>query len=204
MAECLKLADEIAGAAFLVDTSFVEVRAEVDETNVLVCEQVPHDNEHRAGDGDKGALVSPPSDESAIALAQERIGPRSRRRGLAKGSLQVRVALSRLTRTGRWAGLNRAGSELRPRIKVHGAQELGHVEADLGEDDLGSTWADAGDLVQPLHSAEASQITVAVVAVRFGNLLDELFDTGSQPIDLLTEHVDLIEEHACEFGMVRT
>ena len=40
------------------------------------------------------------------------------------------------------------------------------------------------------------------MAMRFGNLLDEFVDTGSQPIDLLAEHVDLIEEHACELGVV--
>jgi hypothetical protein len=85
---------------------------------------------------------------------------------------------------------------------VRGGRELGQVEADLGEDDLSSTRADAGDLVQPLESGGAALITAAVVAVRFGNLLDELVDTGSQPIDLFAEHVDLIEEHASEFGMV--
>ena len=46
----MKLANEISGAAFLVDASLVEVRTEVDEANVLVCKQVPDDNKHRAGD----------------------------------------------------------------------------------------------------------------------------------------------------------
>ncbi len=102
MAECLKLANEIAGAAFLVDTSFVKVRTEVDETNVLFCKQVPDDNEHRAGDGNEGTLMTPPSDEPAIALAEEGVGSRSRGGGFAKGPLQVGVTLPGSTRTGAW------------------------------------------------------------------------------------------------------
>ena len=66
-------------------------------------------------------------------------------------------------------------------------------------------WAARGptpDLVQPLEHGGASSSATGLMATRFGNLLEEFIDTGSQPIDLLAESVDLIEEHACELGVV--
>ena len=45
MTERRELADEVSGAAVLVDTSLVEVGAEVDEAGVRIVEQVPNDDE---------------------------------------------------------------------------------------------------------------------------------------------------------------
>ena len=57
---------------------------------------------------------------------------------------------------------------------MSGGREPGHVKVDLGEDELGGTWADAGDLVQPLEHGGASSGAAGVMAVRFGNLRDGL------------------------------
>jgi len=89
VAEGLELANEISRAALLVQSSFIEVRAEVNEAGVLICEEVPDDDEDGSGDRDKGTLMTPSPDEAAITLAKERIGPRSRCAGLAKGRVAV-------------------------------------------------------------------------------------------------------------------
>src|SRR5580658_264452 len=103
---------------------------------------------------------------------------------------------------GSWPRLDRARRELRPRHQVRSCRELGHVETDFGEDDLGGADADAGDLVQSFESGRSSPLAASAVTVCFGNLFDELVDTDSQPIDLLVERVDLVEEQARELGVM--
>ena len=45
-------------------------------------------------------------------------------------------------------GLDRARRELRPRGDIRGSRELGHVQVDFRDDDLGSAQPDSGDFVE--------------------------------------------------------
>ena len=78
---------------------------------------------------------------------------------------------------------------------MRGAGELGHVETDLGDEDLGGSFRDAGHLVEAFHGCEP--VGVGVVFDRdigrwgeglrvgrwrwFGQVGDELFDPGGEP-----------------------
>ena len=70
--------------------------------------------------------------------------------GLAERAFQVGVALAGLAGAGHRPGLDGARGQLGPGHQVRGGGEPGHVQADLGEDDLRGVLADAGDLVEPL------------------------------------------------------
>ena len=83
------------------------------------------------------AFSLPRRDEAPVALAEEGVGLRGGSGGLAEDALEVGVALAGLAGAASGAGLDRARRELRPRDEVAGGRELGHVEADLGDDDLG-------------------------------------------------------------------
>ena len=96
--------------------------------------------------------------------------------------------------------------------------ELGHVETDLGDDDLRGSLGDAGDLVEAFHRRETVRPGVAfdryvagcqgaavVVALRrlgVGQLGDELFDPGGEPVDLVGAGVDVVEQKPGQVGVV--
>lgn len=148
VAESVQLSDEVSGPAVFVDAFVVEVWAEVDETGGRVVEQVPHDDEDGAGDGDQGPLTSPPAHEPSVALAEEGVCPGRGGGDLPEDTVQVGVALAGPARAAALAGLHRAWRELGPRDEVGSGRELGHSQADLGNDHLGSTRPDPWHLVQ--------------------------------------------------------
>jgi hypothetical protein len=93
--------------------------------------------------------------------------------------------------------------------------ETCHVEPDLGDDDLGGSFGDAGDLVESLHGAEGPCAGVVVdgyvaggrgVTVRgrrgFWELCDELLDAGGEPVDLVGAGVDLVQQEPGQVGVV--
>lgn len=69
--EGLELTDEASGLAVRVDSSLIEVGAEVDETGRRIGEQVPGDNENGASHRDESASLASPADETPIALTEE-------------------------------------------------------------------------------------------------------------------------------------
>lgn len=75
MAEGLQLADEIAGLAGRVEVPPVPVGAELLVGGVRGVDQVPGDDEYRAGDGDQSFGVAAASDDAAIAGTEEGVGP---------------------------------------------------------------------------------------------------------------------------------
>ncbi|WP_260859886.1 hypothetical protein [Streptomyces cupreus] len=74
MAEGLELADQVAGAADGIDQALVEVGTEVSVVRVWVVDQVPGDDEDRAGDGDQGLLAAAAFDDASVAGAEEGVG----------------------------------------------------------------------------------------------------------------------------------
>ena len=74
VSEGFELVDEVAGLAVLVDAVGVEVGAEVVVAGGGVGEEVPDDDEDRAGDGDERFEFAAAFDEAAVALAEERVG----------------------------------------------------------------------------------------------------------------------------------
>jgi hypothetical protein len=69
-----ELADELTGFPLSVDVVGVEVGAEVSVAGARVGEEVPDDDEDRAGDGDERFEFAAAADEAAVALAEEGVG----------------------------------------------------------------------------------------------------------------------------------
>ncbi|WP_345043234.1 hypothetical protein [Streptomyces sannanensis] len=90
MAENLEPADEVAGSAGWVEMTLMPVGAEFLVGGAGVVDQVPGDDEFRAGDGDQGFGVSAAFDDAPVAGAEESVGASG-----GVGSLPERV----------WAGL---------------------------------------------------------------------------------------------------
>src|SRR5262245_63691941 len=101
---------------------------------------------------------------------------------------------------------------------MSGGREPGHVRADLGEDDLGTFDADAGDLGEALRGGQARPRRSAgwpgrVVAgglvwlpavggrgwLHAGDLGDKFVDPAGEPVDLAVQGVDLIEQDLRQF-----
>ena len=91
---------------------------------------------------------------------------------------------------------------------VRGGRELGHVQADLGEDDLRGGRADAGDFTEAFDRVRPAgrrcglfgRVPAAWV-VRFGRL-QQVVDAGGEGADLRRQCVDLSEQHPGQFGVV--
>ena len=86
--------------------------------------------------------------------------------------------------------------------------ELGHVEPDLGDDDLGGAWPDAGDLVEALDHPERRRsrarrgVAVWKRCLRGPHGGDALVDAGRQWLDFEREGIDGVEQHLCQLGVV--
>ena len=106
MAEGLELADEVAGLAGGVEMALVPVGAEFLVAGVGVVDQVPGDDEYRAGDGDQGFGVAAAFDDAPVAGAEEGVGAGGGVGGLAEGALEPGVAL---VRPGRRCSSRRTG-----------------------------------------------------------------------------------------------
>jgi paraquat-inducible protein B len=74
VAQRLKLVDEVAGLAALVDAAGVVVGAEVLEAGGGIGEQVPDDHQDRAGHSDQSFTLADAPDQAAVALAKEGVG----------------------------------------------------------------------------------------------------------------------------------
>ncbi|MFD0327718.1 hypothetical protein ACFQZC_04495 [Streptacidiphilus monticola] len=71
-----------------------------------------------------------------------------------------------------------------------GGGEDGHVGADLGEDDLGGAWADAGDLVDAVDQVEQSGSAGGGWCGGWVGVGQVLFDPGGEAVDFGGEGVD--------------
>lgn len=74
MAKGLELADEVASLAGGVEVTLVPVGAEFLVGGAGVVDQVPGDDEYRAGDGDEGLGVTAAFDDAPVAGAEEGVG----------------------------------------------------------------------------------------------------------------------------------
>jgi hypothetical protein len=74
MSERLQLLDEVAGSAVGVDALGVVVGAEVGEPCGGVGEEVPDDDEDRAGGGDDCSQLASAPDQAPVARTQEGVG----------------------------------------------------------------------------------------------------------------------------------
>jgi hypothetical protein len=92
--------DEVSLSAVFVDAVGVEVGAEVVVARGRVCEQVPDDDEDRAGDRDERFEFASAFDEPAVAFAEERVCVRGGDGRLAESALQVAVAFAGLAGAG--------------------------------------------------------------------------------------------------------
>ncbi|WP_123975284.1 hypothetical protein [Streptomyces sp. Ag109_O5-1] len=89
MAESLKPADEVAGLAGGVEMALVPVGPEFLVGGVRFVDQVPGDDEYRAGEGDQGFGMSSAFDDAPVAGAEEGVGAGggSGTRGLPEATL---------------------------------------------------------------------------------------------------------------------
>lgn len=108
MAEGLELADEIAGLAGGVEVALVPVGAEFLVGGIRVVDQVPGDDEYRAGDSDECFGVAATFDDAPVAGPEEGVGPGGGVGGLAEGAFEPGVALPGRARGVLRAGLDRA------------------------------------------------------------------------------------------------
>jgi hypothetical protein len=154
--ECRELTDKVPGPAVRVEALLVEVGAEVDEVCLEIVDEEPDDDKDRACDGNEGALAATPASEATVTLSQERVGARRGAGHLAHDALQIGVVVAGTAAFAPWSGLDRAWCELRPGHQVGGSWELGHVEPDLGDDELGGARLDAGHLQPSTVSLSAS------------------------------------------------
>jgi hypothetical protein len=86
VAEVLEFADVVAHLAVEVDAGVVLVGAEVVEAGVLFVEEVPDDDQDGPADGDDCSLLTAPSGDASVALAEESVGAGGRDGGLAQDS----------------------------------------------------------------------------------------------------------------------
>ena len=157
MSEGLQLLYEVAGSAVGVDAAGVVVGAEVAEACRRVGEQVPDDDEDRAGDGDDRSQLASPANQAPIPLTQERVGPSCRGGGFSEHTFEIGIAFAGPAGAGARPGLHRAGGQLGPRHEMSSGGELGHVEAHFGDDRLGGDTTDTGDLIETLDHAETAK-----------------------------------------------
>jgi hypothetical protein len=94
---------------------------------------------------------------------------------------------------------------------VAGGGELGHVDPNLGDDDVRGVGADAGDLVETRDDRQRSAARIVRVAAGIGGGRGRVGggDLGDQPVDpererlgLQGERVDLVEQQLRELGVV--
>src|SRR4029453_16454174 len=109
------------------------------------------DGEHRVADGDDGASLASAADQPAVAVAEEGVGTGHGGDGLADGGGQPRVSFAGAGALVPAGGLLVDGGEFGPGHQVRGGREGVHGHADLGDDLLDGTDADAGDLIQLLQ-----------------------------------------------------
>ena len=147
-AERFELPDVVTDLLVLVGAAGVVARAEVVEGGRGVGEQVPDDHQDGTGDRDQGLELAAAPDDAPVALAEEGIGLGRGGRGLAEQALEIGVALAGLAAAAAGSGLDGPGAQLRPRRQVGRGRELAHIQADLGEDQLGSVPPHAGNLIQ--------------------------------------------------------
>ncbi len=80
-----------------------------------------------------------------------------------------------------------------------GGRELGHVEPDLGDDDLGGAGPDAGHLIETVDGWRWAGCDLSGLGIggplMSGQLFDELVHAGRDPVELLAESVDLVEQN---------
>src|SRR5574340_355104 len=91
-----QLGDVVTHAALDVDAQGVVVGPEVVETREWIGQQVPDDDQDRAGDRNQGLELAAAFDDPSVALAEEGVGSRGRGRSLTERALEIRVALTRL------------------------------------------------------------------------------------------------------------
>jgi hypothetical protein len=120
VAECGELGDVVAHPAFDVDPAGVVVGSEVVEASGWVTQQLPDDDKDGAGDRNQCLELAAAFDDAPLALAEKGVGPGGRSSGLAKGALQVRVALAGLAAACHGSGLNGSRAQFRPRHQVCG------------------------------------------------------------------------------------
>src|SRR5215213_6394702 len=103
----------------------------------------------------------PPELGGQVSVAASGSGPGA----LGQHVGQPAVALGGLARAALAAGDVVAGAAARPACQVPGGREHGHVDADLGDDDLGGAFADPGDGVQPVtgHRERGDHLVDAAV-----------------------------------------
>ncbi len=114
VAEGLELADEGAGLAGWVEVALVPVGSEFLVGGVGVVDQVPGDDEHRAGDGDQGFGMAAALDDAPVAGAEEGVSAGGGVGGLAKGAFEPGIALPGWAGGVLRAGLDRAGAQPGP------------------------------------------------------------------------------------------
>ena len=94
IAEGFQVVDVGADGALGAATDVVEVRAEVDEGDRGVGEQVPDDGQDGAADGDDGLLLASWAGDPPVPFAEERVGLAGVDGGLTQGVGQVAVAVA--------------------------------------------------------------------------------------------------------------
>jgi hypothetical protein len=212
VAEGFELPDVAAGLAVFVGAAGVVAGAEVAVAGGGVYEQVPDDHQDGARDGDEGLELAAALHDPPVALAEEGVSFSRGGRGLAEGALEVGIAPARLAGAVLRPGLDGAGRQPRPGCQVPGRREDGHVQADLGDDDLRGVPRDAGDAVQAVDRRQHGRIAagagagtgrpVGVHAAGGGDRGDQRLNAGGEGVDLHGEGVVLAEQDPGQLGVM--
>src|SRR6266568_394745 len=147
--EAFQLADLVAALAAGVEPGVV-VGAELAEAGGRVADDDPGDLADGAGDRDDGFLLAAAAGDAPVARAEVGVGLGGGHGSAAERGTQVGVALAGAAVLGSGAGLDGAAGQPGPGGGVARGGELGLVQAELGDDDLGGAGADAGELIEPL------------------------------------------------------
>src|SRR5688572_24860345 len=114
MSEGLQLLYEVAGSAVGVDAAGVVVGAEVDKACRRVGEQMPDDDEDRAGDSDDRSQLASAANQAPVPLTQEGVGPTCCGGCFPEHTFEVGVAFAGSAGAGARPGLHRAWGQLGP------------------------------------------------------------------------------------------
>ena len=150
---------------------------------------MPGDGQDGVPDCDKSSSGAATFSDPLVAGCQEGGRAGGAGGGLAQGATQPRIALTRGGAALAFAGgLLDLWGELRPRHQMRVGGEHGHVDADLGEDVLCTDPAHARDFVELVY-----------LVLKRG---DQLFDSGSEVVDLGAEPVDVVQHDLAHEGVM--
>lgn len=167
----------------------------------VICSVGKHminDDEQAVGDGNQSFVFAHPPDQPTVLRCE--VGVLRVRRcpcGLRERGSEVRTAFRCLSGATLTSGFVVAGTHTGPACQMGICWEAGHLDADLGDDDLGDTEADAGDGLQQPHRLRHERVGT------LGDLLDNLLAEargGRPPVKVQVVEHQVETKRCCRCG----